>query len=179
MNYELSLGVPAIAVGLSAISFSATLQKDAAPIPNAKRRLTIKRTSINSMYKVTLSNTPWNVLFSLAENAKTRRVFVYHLFANFANFAWDFNCPNPINTASAVNIGFRDFVCQRSTDNGQQTLSMVSFAVIWPLTADCSQLINTASAVNIGFSRLRLSTDNSQRSTDLDVQNFTTLNLKL
>ena len=29
------LGVPAIAVGLSAISFSATLQKDAAPIPNA------------------------------------------------------------------------------------------------------------------------------------------------
>ena len=36
-----------------------------------------------------------------------------------------------------------------------------------------------ASAVNIGFGRLRLSTDNSQRSTDLDVQNFTTLNLKL
>ena len=35
MNYELTLGVPAIAVGLSAISFSATLQKDAAPIPNA------------------------------------------------------------------------------------------------------------------------------------------------
>ena len=29
------LGVPAIAVGLSAISFSASLQKDAAPIPNA------------------------------------------------------------------------------------------------------------------------------------------------
>ncbi len=29
------LGVPAIAVGLSAISFSAALQKDAAPIPNA------------------------------------------------------------------------------------------------------------------------------------------------
>ena len=28
-------GVPAIAVGLSAISFSASLQKDAAPIPNA------------------------------------------------------------------------------------------------------------------------------------------------
>ena len=35
MHYELSLGVPAIAVGLSAISFSAPLQKDAAPIPNA------------------------------------------------------------------------------------------------------------------------------------------------
>ena len=33
------LGVPAIAVGLSAISFSASLQKDAAPIPNAQRRL--------------------------------------------------------------------------------------------------------------------------------------------
>jgi len=30
-----NLGVPAIAVGLSAISFSAALQKDAAPIPNA------------------------------------------------------------------------------------------------------------------------------------------------
>ena len=29
------MGVPAIAVGLSAISFSAALQKDAAPIPNA------------------------------------------------------------------------------------------------------------------------------------------------
>ena len=29
------LGVPAIAVGLSAISFSAALQKDAASIPNA------------------------------------------------------------------------------------------------------------------------------------------------
>ena len=35
MNYELTLGVPAIAVGLSAISFSAALQKDAASIPNA------------------------------------------------------------------------------------------------------------------------------------------------
>ena len=35
MNYELNQGVPAIAVGLSAISFSASLQKDAAPIPNA------------------------------------------------------------------------------------------------------------------------------------------------
>ena len=35
MHYKLILGVPAIAVGLSAISFSATLQKDAAPIPNA------------------------------------------------------------------------------------------------------------------------------------------------
>ena len=37
MHYELyiNVGVPAIAVGLSAISFSATLQKDAASIPNA------------------------------------------------------------------------------------------------------------------------------------------------
>ena len=37
MNYALCiiLGVPAIAVGLSALSFSATLQKDAAAIPNA------------------------------------------------------------------------------------------------------------------------------------------------
>ena len=40
MNYALCImnyceGVPAIAVGLSAISFSASLQKDAAPIPNA------------------------------------------------------------------------------------------------------------------------------------------------
>ena len=38
MNYELFQGVPAplrSAVGLSAISFSASLQKDAAPIPNA------------------------------------------------------------------------------------------------------------------------------------------------
>ena len=35
MNYELTLGVPAVAVGLSAISFSAALQKDAASIPNA------------------------------------------------------------------------------------------------------------------------------------------------
>ena len=35
MNYELFYGVPAIAVGLSAISFSAALQKDAASIPNA------------------------------------------------------------------------------------------------------------------------------------------------
>ncbi len=40
MNYELNYGVPAplrSAVGLSAISFSASLQKDAAPIPNAGR----------------------------------------------------------------------------------------------------------------------------------------------
>ena len=35
MNYELILGRSGEAVGLSAISFSATLQKDAAPIPNA------------------------------------------------------------------------------------------------------------------------------------------------
>ena len=35
MHYELNYGVTAIAVGLSAISFSAALQKDAASIPNA------------------------------------------------------------------------------------------------------------------------------------------------
>ena len=35
MNYELILGRSGEAVGLSAISFSASLQKDAAPIPNA------------------------------------------------------------------------------------------------------------------------------------------------
>ena len=51
MNYELFYGVPAIAVGLSAISFfafasasvsSIRLQKDAAPIPNALGRLKIE-----------------------------------------------------------------------------------------------------------------------------------------
>ena len=61
-----------------------------------------------------------------------------------------------LNTASAVNIGFKKIGMLNSRQ--------------WSL--------NTASAINIGFSRLRLSTDNSQRSTDLDVQNFTTLNLK-
>ena len=35
MNYELIFGRSGKAVGLSAISFSAALQKDAAPIPNA------------------------------------------------------------------------------------------------------------------------------------------------
>ena len=35
LNYILYLGVP-LRVGLSAISFSAALQKDAAPIPNAE-----------------------------------------------------------------------------------------------------------------------------------------------
>ena len=38
MHYELWIvffGVPAVAVGLSAVSFSAALQKDAASIPNA------------------------------------------------------------------------------------------------------------------------------------------------
>ena len=36
-NFQFSffLGVPAVAVGLSAVSFSAALQKDAASIPNA------------------------------------------------------------------------------------------------------------------------------------------------
>ena len=42
MNY--CEGVPAIAVGLSAISFSAALQKDAAPIPNALAMSTEVRT---------------------------------------------------------------------------------------------------------------------------------------
>ena len=35
MHYELILGRSGFAVGLSAISFSASLQKDAASIPNA------------------------------------------------------------------------------------------------------------------------------------------------
>ena len=35
MNYELFSGRSGKAVGLSAVSFSAALQKDAAPIPNA------------------------------------------------------------------------------------------------------------------------------------------------
>ena len=35
MHYELIVGRSGKAVGLSAISFSAALQKDAAPIPNA------------------------------------------------------------------------------------------------------------------------------------------------
>ena len=46
MNYELFYGVPAIAVGLSAISFSAALAKDAAPIPNALAA--IKTTKIHN-----------------------------------------------------------------------------------------------------------------------------------
>ncbi len=36
IKIQFDLGVPAIAVGLSAISFSAALQKDAASIPNAE-----------------------------------------------------------------------------------------------------------------------------------------------
>ena len=52
MNYELFYGVPAIAVGLSAISFSAALQKDAAPIPNALEatisKAHVKQTTPNS-----------------------------------------------------------------------------------------------------------------------------------
>ncbi|MBQ5856530.1 MAG: hypothetical protein IIW55_04395 [Bacteroidales bacterium] len=49
MHYELNQGVPAIAVGLSAISFSATLQKDAAPIPNALAAMSIE---LRAMSKV-------------------------------------------------------------------------------------------------------------------------------
>ena len=54
MNYELFYGVPAIAVGLSAISFSAVLQKDAAPIPNALEatisKAHVKQTTPNSTF---------------------------------------------------------------------------------------------------------------------------------
>ena len=46
MHYELFYGVPAIAVGLSAISFSAALQKDAAPIPNALEATNTKTTTL-------------------------------------------------------------------------------------------------------------------------------------
>ena len=45
MHYELNQGVPAIAVGLSAISFSASLQKDAAPIPNALEAIKTRQKS--------------------------------------------------------------------------------------------------------------------------------------
>ena len=38
INFKLYSGRSGFAVGLSAISFSAPLQKDAAPIPNAERR---------------------------------------------------------------------------------------------------------------------------------------------
>ena len=50
MHYELciNVGVPAIAVGLSAISFSAPLQKDAAPIPNAFGSLHVNKKPENS-----------------------------------------------------------------------------------------------------------------------------------
>ena len=50
MNYELciNVSVPAIAVGLSAISFSAPLQKDAAPIPNAFGSLHVNKKPENS-----------------------------------------------------------------------------------------------------------------------------------
>ena len=52
MHYELNYGVPAIAVGLSAISFSASLQKDAAPIPNALAAIkTRKNPEIQSSVK--------------------------------------------------------------------------------------------------------------------------------
>ena len=42
INYKLYLGRSGSAVGLSAISFSASLQKDAASIPNAKGELKIE-----------------------------------------------------------------------------------------------------------------------------------------
>ncbi len=53
MHYELFQGVPAplrSAVGLSAISFSASLQKDAAPIPNALGATNSKVLSLTFMY---------------------------------------------------------------------------------------------------------------------------------
>ena len=48
LHSTLSLGVP-LRVGLSAISFSAALQKDAAPIPNALA-------ATNSMISLTINN---------------------------------------------------------------------------------------------------------------------------
>ncbi|MBQ5857121.1 MAG: hypothetical protein IIW55_07400 [Bacteroidales bacterium] len=56
MHYELNYGVPAIAVGLSAISFSASLQKDAAPIPNALAA--IKTRKIPEIQKLVNSRIP-------------------------------------------------------------------------------------------------------------------------
>ena len=51
MHYELNYGVPAIAVGLSAISFSAALQKDAAPIPNALEAIKTKQNPRNPEFR--------------------------------------------------------------------------------------------------------------------------------
>ena len=50
MHYELFYGVPAIAVGLSAISFSASLQKDAAPIPNALEAMGIELRAMSAEF---------------------------------------------------------------------------------------------------------------------------------
>ena len=50
MHYELILGRSGFAVGLSAISFSASLQKDAAPIPNALEATISKAQAQNIMY---------------------------------------------------------------------------------------------------------------------------------
>ena len=47
MNYELFSGRSGKAVGLSAISFSASLQKDAAPIPNALAATNTKSRTLN------------------------------------------------------------------------------------------------------------------------------------
>ena len=50
MHYELIWAFRQ-AVGLSAISFSATLQKDAAPIPNATEILELKTLTIKEIPK--------------------------------------------------------------------------------------------------------------------------------
>ena len=52
------MGVPAIAVGLSAISFSATLQKDAAPIPNALAATNTKALLKSSVPQILSSSVP-------------------------------------------------------------------------------------------------------------------------
>ena len=59
MNY--CDGVPAIAVGLSAISFSAALQKDAAPIPNALAAMSNELRALNKDAEL------FEVIFLLAE----------------------------------------------------------------------------------------------------------------
>ena len=92
-----------------------------------------------------------------------------------------FRCQVCLNTASAVNIGFillEDLALMIKRLNTASAVN-IGFKCFIAMILSHIVCLNTASAVNIGFSRLRLSTDNSQRSTDLDVQNFTTLNLKL
>ena len=58
------MGVPAIAVGLSAISFSASLQKDAAPIPNALEAMSNELRALNKDAEL------FEVIFLLAETQR-------------------------------------------------------------------------------------------------------------